>query len=301
MVFGENPLKDAYRLAVWGPYRKALEAAPDGVELAANRALGRLACKAMPRRRELIRSHLRDALGEHPDLDRWTRETFETHFTNQYVGITFAKVGADNWDDYLRFVGKSHLDDALASGKGVVVAHPHTALPQLPLHVLGLQGYDVHQVGGGVTHVELSRVGRKVADLRASLESRIAAKLHDGKQYVRPLLRVLKAGGVVFTACDGTGGGDELGRREVFDVLGRRMKLPVFATWLAEKSGATVITLHTTRDRLNDAKYVAELGPPVDGMPEIAARMGRWLRHSPGDWHFWDAWQTGPHGLLSDD
>jgi lauroyl/myristoyl acyltransferase len=299
VVFGESVLKDAYRQLVWGPWRRALENAPPGVELRANRLMGRFAWKASPGRRRLLREHLRDALGDSSDLDYYVRLAFETHFANQYVAVLFPKVVAANQHDWLRIVGIQHLDRALERGHGAVLAHPHTALPQLPLHVLGLRGYDVHQVGGGRTAVNLSPTGQRVAELRASLESRIHAKLHDGKAYVRPLLRVLQHNGVVLTACDGTGGGEELGRREVHEVLGRRMKVPSFPQWLADRSGATLLTLWTHRNFGGGPPYVAEIAPVEGGTAGIAKQMSRWLRASPGDWHFWDAWHDGPGGLLS--
>jgi lauroyl/myristoyl acyltransferase len=159
--------------------------------------------------------------------------------------------------------------------------------------------------------VELSRIGQRSAAIRASLESRICAQLHDGKNYLRPLLRILKGNGVVFTACDGTGGGEELGRREIATVLGRPMLLPVFPLWLGLKTGAPVLTLIPSRNRGPGAPYLAEFGPPLTlggvrdkgamdaALAALAERLERALRTHPGDWHFWDALHAGAGGLLS--
>lgn len=301
MVIGEVPLKDAYRLAIWGPWRWALERSPDRAELIANAWLGRVAHRALAGQRGLVEARIRAVLGPEVDAAAAARRAFEVHFVHQYVGITFAKVRADNWREYLEIDGREHLDRALAHGRGVVVAHPHAAAPQLPLHVLGLLGYDVHQVGGGQTTVALSRVGRRAAALRATLERRIRATLHDGKAYARPILRVLAANGVVFTAMDGTGGGEELGRREVREVLGVPMRLPPFPVWLAARSGAALVVLipSSTGGR---PPFRAVISAPVvatDALTVLAAHLDAAIRANPGDWHFWDALHAGPGGLLA--
>lgn len=299
MVFGESPLKDLYRLLAWGPWRWGLQAAPGPLDVRANRALGRLAYRASRGRADTVRAHVAAAVGP-SDAERVAREVFATHFANQYVGPTFAKADAASWPRWLRLEGREALDEALGRGRGVVVAHPHLGLPQLPLHALGLLGYDVHQVGGGRTAVALSPLGERCAALRTSLESDIRAELHDARAYVRPLLRVLGRNGVVFTACDGTGGGDELGRREVREVLGRSMRLPSLPAWLAARSGAAVVTMACTRAR-RGAPYVARFEPVPEGadvLDVVARRLEGWLRESPGDWHFWDQWHDGPGGLL---
>ncbi len=312
MVFDEHPLKDLYRLMVWGPYRKALEALPPGMEIRVNRRLGRQVYKRSAGRRELLRAHLRDGVGEHPQLDRMVRECFETHFSNQYVGFTFQKVDEQTWPTFLQVMGRHHLDAALERGKGVIIAHPHMSLPQLPLHVLGVIGYPVHQIGGGKPDIQLSATGEKVAAIRAELEDRIRATLHDGNAYIRPILRALKNNEIVFTACDGTGGGSELGRREVATVLGRQMQLPIFAVWAGLRTGATVLPMVPWRNHSTGAMYVAEIEAPLElsgsakdpaavqaGLDQLAARIERWLGQHPGDWHFWDKWTDEPGGLLA--
>lgn len=296
MRFGESPLKDAYRLVVWGPGRVSMERAPPPWELRASRGLGRVAGATLRARRRRLEATLTDALGDRELARAAAREAFATHFANQYVGFSFGKVTRETAGRYLVFDGLEYLERARARGRGVVVAHPHMGLPQLPLHVLGLRGVPVHQVGGGHPEVPLSPVGRWAARTRDRLEDRIAATLHDGGNYVRPVLRALQAGEVVFTACDGTGGGTELGRRQRHTVLGRGYALPVFPGWLAERSGAEVVTLvchgHGTRQR-------AELRP-VEGavLERIAGRLDGWLRTWPGQWHAWDSWHGGPGGLL---
>jgi len=302
--FTEGRLRDVYRQVVWGPWRRVLEGLPAGAEVVATRAMGDAAWRVAGAERAAVLQAMRAALGERPEVERWGRQAFRTHFANQYAVFSFHKIGPHSAGTYLELHGVEHLDRALAGGRGVVVAHPHMGIPQLPLHVLGQRGYLVHQVGGGRPREVRSARGERVARLRERLEGRIQARLHDGRRYLRPILRALEEGGVVFTACDGTGGGEELGRRAVRSVLGQPYALPVFPAWLGRRTGAagcTVVCHHRAGGR-----YVARVEPPLGGgepsveggLDELAGRLEGWLREWPGDWHFWDQWHDGPGGLL---
>ena len=310
MIFGESRLKDLYRKVVWGPGRQALEQSPDTWELRLIRAAARGAAYGLNGRRAHIAGNLRRAFPERADLDALSRDAFAAHFSNQYLSFTFGKCNAENWKTYLRFEGMHHLEQAHAQGKGVVVMHPHMGPAQLPLHVLGVLGWPMHQVGGGeVTLVALSETGRWAAETRAALESRMPVTLHDGKKFLRPVVRALKSGDVVMSACDATGGGTELGRRYPRTVLGQTMPVPVGPVWMAYMSGAPLLTVHCYRSRDSDSLFTAEIGPTVplrrddgkkaaleDGADHIARYLDAVLRKHPGDWLFWDGFEPG--GLL---
>ena len=304
MVFGESPLKDAYRLFMWGPWRKAVEHAAPGAEVRAHRILGRVAYRVSDSRRKLVCKHLRNAFGDQPDLSLTAQRVFETHFANQYIGFAWHRISRETIGHYVELRNEETLTEAQRGGRGAIVAHPHMGLPQIPLHALGLRGVDVHQVGGGRTAVELSSVGQWSAGVRASLEGAIRAQLHDGTRYLRPVMRALKDNGVVFSACDGTGGGDELGRRATVSVLGRAMAIPVFPAWLSERCNTPVLFLKIYRNPGPGALYIGEFHGPVraSGLAAKTAEIGEHLdsalRAHPGEWHFWDQWHSGPGGLL---
>lgn len=310
MVFGENAIKDLYRKVVWGPGREVLESSPSTTELRLIRAAARAAALGLGGRRSHLIRNLRRAFPERADLERVARDAFAAHFSNQYLGFTFGKCQIGNWSDYLTLSGLEHLDAAVAAGRGVVLMHPHMGPAQLPLHVLGVLGWPMHQIGGGeVTLVELSETGRWAADTRATLEQRMPVTLHDGKRFLRPILRALKKGAVVMSACDATGGGTELGRRLLRPVLGQPFPLPVGPIWLAYMSGAPLLTVHCIRNRGPGGMFTAEIGPPLpllrdagrdaaleNGADLIAGYLDRVLREHPGDWLFWDGFEPG--GLL---
>jgi lauroyl/myristoyl acyltransferase len=305
VVIGETPLRDAYRLLAWGPWRWALERSPPGWEVQASRHLGRIAGALPGSTRALVRTNLARAFPDAPAhaLDRLARATFAAHFANQQASFSFARMRPETETRYLRWVGLAHLEAARAEGVGVVLVHPHMGPAQLPLCALGARGIPVHQIGGGEVALERSRVGRWASTRRAALEQRLPATLHDGKRYLRAVVRALHAGEVVFTAGDGTGGGHELGRRAVGDVMGQRMRLPLAPVWLATHGRARLHPLHCYAE---GSRHVAVIGPrmavpevPDSDVSELAAWLDVVLRAHPQDWLLWDAFAPGQ--LLEDD
>ncbi len=305
MVVGESPAKDLYRRVVWGPWRQALEHGPLGFEYVANRRLGLLAGALVSRReggtRARVEANLRRAFPDRTDLGRIARRTFGAHFANQYASFAFGRIDGANWGRYLLWEGLEHVEAARAARQGLVLVHPHMGPAQLPLCVLGAMGFPVHQVGGGEPQIEKSEAGRWASELRHRLEARMPVTLHDGAGYLRKVLRALSKGEIVLTACDGTGGGKEIGRRLERDVLGLRMRVPVGGFWLAARSKARVHTLHVVPDGLRHRAIIGPRVPvPTDpdaameaGADATAAFLGRVLAAHPEEWHFWDAFEPG--------
>ena len=307
MVFGESPLKDIYRRLVWGPGRELLERAPYGWEYAAWRRIGSLVGHAAAAKRAEVIKNLRRAF---PDRDTAALEhiavqTFATHFVNQYASFAFGRIAIHNWTRWLRFEGLHHIWAARAAGQGVVLMHPHTGPAQLPLCVLGVMGLPVHQIGGGEPAVEKSEIGRWATAERHRLEARMPVTLHSGQGYLRSLVRALQAGEIVLTACDGTGGGQELGRRLVRTVLGQPMRLPVGAWYLAARGEARLHPMYCVVDPEDKSRYLARILPAEEvgggrigevlerGGDRTAEILGEILGRYPGDWLFWDAFRPG--------
>ena len=312
MIFGESRVKDWYRKAMWGPGMSIATRLPATWEQRVFRLLGRSAGHLARRKRKEVDENLRRVFStghgdNFPAIDTVVGRAFASHFANQYVGPTFLRCTRSTWSKYLSWEGLDHLAAAEQEDCGVVLAHPHMGPAQLPLHVLGLMGKDVTQVGGGrVTRIQLSDVGEWARNRRLSYESNMSVKLHDGRSYLRPLLRSLASGGIVLTAMDGTGGGKELGRRQNCMVLGHSMPMPLGPVWLALHGNARLHPLHCYRSRSGSSLYTAVIGseirlnrdlPPDDGLKEGVGRLAIWLdsvlRDHPGDWLFWDGFAPG--------
>jgi lauroyl/myristoyl acyltransferase len=193
-----------------------------------------------------------------------------------------------------------------AEGRGAVLVHPHMGLAQLPLAVLAHQGFDMHQVGGGGVSHALSPRGQACEALRHALEEDIPATIWDGAGYMRPLVRKLKEGAMVLSAMDGTGGGRELGRRSLQQVCGQTMSIPVGAAWLALRSDAALLPLHTHFVGWRGTPYRSVIHSEIplerdwkigdaleDAAQKLALTLERLLLQHPGDWHFWDEFMPG--------
>jgi KDO2-lipid IV(A) lauroyltransferase len=306
MVFDETPLKDVYRRLVWGPYRQFCGQIPLGREVQSNRILGRAVHSFSRKKRARLKANLKRALPGTTDFSAITRACFQTHFAEQYVAWSFARIRPETTEAYLQIVGLERLKDLQAAGRGVVLVHPHMGLAQLPLCVLAHKGFPMHQVGGGGVAHALSPRGQACESTRHALEQDIPATIWDGGGYLRPLLRKLEQGEMVMSAMDGTGGGREMGRRSVQKVCGQSMYLPVGAAWLALRSGAALVPLHTHYDPDSNASYRTVIHEEIplerdwetaealeDAAQKIALILERLLLRHPGDWHFWDEFQPG--------
>jgi lauroyl/myristoyl acyltransferase len=306
MKVPESMGRDLYRALVWGPYRHLCQWVPAGRELEMHRALGRLACRFAGNQRAQVRENLARGFPEEQDLDALVEGVFQSHFAEQYLCFSLGRVQLGNWERYLRFDGLSHLEESLARGRGAVLVHPHMGPAQLPLCVLGLLGHEVLQVTGVPDLEGLSASGRRSGARRAALEQQMTVQLLEGAGYLRPALRTLERGGIVFTAMDGTGEEKEIGRRLSRVVLGREMAVPVGAIWMALKSGAALHTVVTRHAPDEQCAHVAEFGPPWEieedasldkalekGADQVAAELTRLLRDHPADWVFWDSFEPG--------
>ena len=308
MIIGESPLKDLYRLLVWGGGPELAQLVPAPGEARMLRAMGRAAAQLLPRKHAQIRDNIHVAFPHRKDCAQLASAAFAAHFANQYISLSIPKIHTFNAHRYLRWEGMDRIEAALQKG-GLVLAHPHMGPAQLPLHALGLRFPSVHQIGGGEVHlVQKSTIGEWASQRRAELEQNIAATLHDGKTYLRPALRALKAGGIVLTACDATGGGKEIGRRLEATILGQDFPLPVGHLWFAWKAQVPLFPLYCTRDPQKRSLYLARVGDPIElfQYPKAEAfEVGtRWTEHflndvlaqHPEAWLFWDGFCKG--GLI---
>ncbi len=312
MKFQESPLKDLYRVGLWFGVRPSLRALPPGYEFEVFRALGRQASRVSTGTRAQLDDNLARVFPAGPEREALLRSIFEEHFCTQYVSFTFPRIDDSTRRQYIRMSGVEHLQRAMADGRGAVLAHPHMGCAQLPHFDLAARGYRMMQIGGGGHNLVFSRLGTRVARKRVALEDLIPAELVDGRAFVRPVLRHLEEGGLVLTAIDGTGSGEEIGRREERTVLGQRFRIPVGPVYLARRSGAALLPLVVVR-RTDGPGYDGIISPEIPvprtpmrktlawGADLMAMLLDEWLSALPGEWDFWDEFHDGPGGLLVGD
>lgn len=297
MIVSEGILRDAMRLVVWYPVRWVLYVLPIRLGLGFINFLGTLDYHIYNGKKRMIKRTVVEVFGEKDEA--WTSEVVKTYIKNHYVNqlqiILFPKMRLSNSEGFHSFEGLERLDDALKEGKGCILLHPHFGPAQLPLHILGIKGYNMMQVGY-LTDEGLSYVGRNVAfRLRTKLESKIKARIVQADSFLRPLFQCLKSNGVLMMTGDGAGGKKFIGKYKPFPFCNGTYLFPIGPATLAAKTGAPMMPMFIT---MEGSRYKTNIEPPIyvknddEDIYEATFRFvktfERYLRNNPGFWHFWD-------------
>ena len=157
-------------------------------------------------------------------------------------------------DDLLHSIqvaGCEHLEQAVARGRGVVIACTHIGNWELAGVVLAHRGYRIHAVAG----VQLTRwLTPAVRETRAELALDTVAP-EDG---FRKLLRALEHNDVVALMVDG----DLFAQGMRVDLFGRELEFPSGPAVLAQRTGALIICGFCERTAPGRFRIVME--PPLD-------------------------------------
>ncbi len=144
-------LKDFSRWLFWYPFRWFMSAIPISLAYKIGDFMAWLIYLINGRRKTKIRSELSKM-----NLGRQLSEQENQHivkigvymfFWNQLDVLLYPKLMKQPIDFYTALVGEEHLKQALAKGKGVIIAHPHIANAQMLMPALVYRGYPLNQVG----------------------------------------------------------------------------------------------------------------------------------------------------------
>lgn len=300
MIVSEGILRDVMRLVIWYPVRWVLYVLPIRLGLGFINFLGTLDYHIFNGKKRMIKTNVAEVF---PGKDEaWTSEVVKTYIKNHYVNqlqiILFPKTWLSNSEGFHSFEGLERLDDALKEGKGCILLHPHFGPAQLPLHILGIKGYNMMQLGY-LTDEGLSYIGKNVAfRLRIKLESKIKARIVQADSFLRPLFEWLKSGDVLMMTGDGAGGRKLIGKYRPFSFCNGMYLFPIGAATLAAKTGAPMLPMFIT---VENGKYKTNIEPPIYVKNDdediyratacFVAIFERYLMNNPGFWHFWDELQ----------
>jgi lauroyl/myristoyl acyltransferase len=252
---------------------------------------GLAAAVAVPRARKTVAANLQHLRGP---VSPWrdaveVAETFATYACCLSETLAYGSKNAGL--PKLALVDKHHMTNALADGKGAIMATAHTA------------GWDVAgPVFGDDHHVDLVMVmesERNEGARRVHDEARVAGgtsfvHVGDDPLAALPLVRHLRRGAVVAIQVDRVP--SQMRSREV-RLLGRRFRLPEGALRLAEITGAPIVPIFSAR--LGFRSYRMEVRTPIrvprratDAALDMAAQqiadaLGDFLHRHPTQWfHF---------------
>ncbi|MBI5740241.1 MAG: lysophospholipid acyltransferase family protein [Nitrospirae bacterium] len=297
MIVRESIARDVLRLVIWYPFRWFLRLVP---VVRAYTLLGFMGdveyVLSSGRKKSLLLANLKRGLGtvdrSEGEFAGIIRRYLRNHYINQLQIFIFPRLNSSNLTSVHIFEGIEHLDDSLKRKRGSILLHSHFGPTQLPLHALGILGYQAVQVGLP-TADGLSLIGRHVSfRLRVRYEAKIRARIVPATSFLRPLFEALKNNGVVFMTGDGAGGNKFLGKVSVEEFLGGKAPFTLGANILSDKTGAAVLPMFTIPE---GSGYKTIIHPPVTSGAEGWARMDgfaglleSYIKRYPYLWHFWD-------------
>ena len=248
------------RLICWLPHRAAL---------ATGRAIGRLAHAAGGKRRAVVRRNIELCF---PDLAADERNAMaRRHF--EALGMMLIEMGLGRWastrhlQSIMRLVGAEHVNDALATGRGVILLSAHFTTLEISGRVLAaaIPPFDaVFRKNRSDFMTELQRSGREV-----SADTTIE------KRDIKKMVRSLRARRPVWYAPD-----QSYSRKgsEIIEFFGVPSMHTTATSTLARLGNAAVVPFFPRR--LPDSSYELVLLPALDNFPsgDPAADTRRYVR-----------------------
>lgn len=148
-------------------------------------------------------------------------------------------------------VGREHLEQAVARGRGVILCCTHLGNWELAAVVLAHWGYTIHAVAG----VQLNRwLGSAIRETKLELSIHTIAP-EDG---FRKLLRALEHNDLVALMVDG----DVYSHGVPVEFFGREMRFPTGPGVLAQRTGALIICGYC--ERLEPGRFRVVMEPALD-------------------------------------
>jgi KDO2-lipid IV(A) lauroyltransferase len=269
-----------YKTLAWLPRRAAYAIA---------RAAGDLSYLFQGRSRRDVKDNMRHVLG--PDADekevsRAAREVFRNVIRYYADLIRMPRIDPNRLlEEKLDVHGLENLQNALAQGKGVVLASAHYGNPELAVQALATVDIYVYGLTEPLQPQQLSDLTHRLRSTHGHIYRPVSTSA------VKGALRHLRQGGVVAILCDR----DIQKTGQLLPLCGQPARFPLGAAMLALHTGAQVVPafhrrsetgrddiwlepplpLERTGDDEHDARALSE---------RILARFEVYLRRDPGQW-----------------
>lgn len=269
-------------------------ALPGWMSCAAARAIGS-AISLLPDydgRRALVASHMARVTGRplgRREARSMVGEVFANYGRYWVESFRLPSVPAAEVEAGIAVVGREHVDAALASGRGAIIAAPHLG---------GWEWGALHLVRSGlpvtvaVEPLEPPEVFEWFAQFRSRLGMNVVPV---GPGAGAALLRALAGGHVLCLLSDRLVG--HVSGVEV-DFFGARLLMPAGPVTLALRSGAPLLTAAIYYERAAGS-HTLVFRPPIDlgsgpgrlrekvrdGTQELALELEALIRHAPTQWH----------------
>lgn len=179
-----------------------------------------------------------------------------------------------NMDRFVKIEGLELLDDALARGKGVILASAHMGSWEMAGSVLSLRGYPIY---GMVWEAR----NRYVADMFSRIRSKMGVGAVE-KRSLRHVLELLQKNKIIGIMLDVPGGIKGIS----YSLCGYNVRLPRGPAAISLETGAELLTVTMMRDR---GLFIEKpkLGKTEEEMTiNLFENIKKYIEKDPTQWHW---------------
>jgi lauroyl/myristoyl acyltransferase len=266
---------------------------PPAFGYALARALTEVHFRCFPSRRHGLMANLAVAMPRSTRRERIRVARRMMHSYNQMLFEFFRlpHLGRDELLSSVEVVGREHLEQAVARGRGVILASSHIGNWELAAVVLAHWGYALHAVAG----IQLSRW---LTPAVRETKSELAIHTVSHEDGFLGLLKALEHNDLVALMVDG----DLYHHGITVDFFGRDTRWPSGPGVLAQRSGSLILCGYC--ERLRPGRFRIVLEPALDPArfastaalnAEVAATIERHIREHLEQWCiFRPLWESAP-------
>ena len=255
--------------------------------------LGRLYYLIRRRERRLIERNIRDMLHDRDErfVKQIVGQTFKGIFAHYFEKLFSAYRDLDQIARYMKrrvsIRNAECLDDAMESGRGVILVTAHWGAVEFIPWVLGLSGYPVSVILECQTEQLETALEERARFINAELIS-----CSDNRSVFMRAVESLSRNRLLMTECDEVDTWHKRKHRTI-DLFGRRIYLDNTLSILARKSGATVVGVFLKR--VSRFRYTLICEPIEAGMDTAVGAFTLWqkyVRLNPEQWYQWKKWRA---------
>jgi KDO2-lipid IV(A) lauroyltransferase len=223
---------------------------PHSLRRMSGNGIGRLCWLLVPRKRKIMAvSNVIQGLGAEPNQAEAIVKESTVRFGRMFFEVLAFPTMKKDIHQYIRFEGKEHLHEALAYGRGVVLATAHSGNWELLGAALALNGFPMIAVAQKQTNAEMDRF---INDYRSLVGMHVTYK-----SGVREMIKMLSAGKVIGMLMDQDAGNDGI----FVDFFQRQASAPRGPAFLARMKESPIVPAFITENQ--DGTHTVLIKEPI--------------------------------------
>lgn len=261
----------------WYPIRHLVHIMPRRTVVDIGRIIGTLDYWLRPRKKRIVCHEIQktDTTDRSAaKIEQAARSSFQQSCAVMLETFCFPRIHTDNIDKWMRVREFDVIDQALASGKGVVIVLAHFGANQMVMAALGYRGYSINQIGSRpddwhrLSGQEPTSLEKRIFQHRMRLEESLPAHFLYIDKSMRPVFTALRNNQVMILAADGRAGA----RFFTVPVGNRQINLSAGPFRIAAMTGAALIPAFPVRNK--DGIHDLLIEPPIQ--PEDTTSTESW-------------------------